>query len=61
MQQIVDQESLLDIAKKSEVIDINKKHHRTLIFESIDRLADQEREANEYKDVKYSVRKTTLR
>lgn len=61
LQNMLDQEALLDIAHKSEVIDINKSHHRKQIFESVKRLADKERLSPKGKDVKYDVRRTTLR
>ena len=61
LQQMLDQEFMLDIAHKSEVIDINKGHHRRQIFDSISRLANAELQDPKEKDVKYQVRKSTLR
>ena len=32
LQAVLDQDSLLDVADKSEVIDLNKAHHRTKVY-----------------------------
>ena len=61
LQELIDREKLLDIGHNSEVIDINKAHQRKKIFDSVARLTKVERELSTDKNVKYGVRKTSLR
>ena len=60
LQSILDQDKVIDVNAKSEVIDVNKSHHRAKVFSSIARQDERDLKASA-SPAKLDVRKTPLR